>query len=129
MIGTILFFVFMSGIVGTFSWITLKFLYKSNHPSDRYYIESILASQGLKSYEILVPQPLKNLKEIPYSGKRLIVVATVEKTLHIRIFGVDGESIVDADENDYPKLSYQIDHLKRQIERESLRAPYSPYYS
>jgi hypothetical protein len=63
--------------------------------------------------------PVKDVRQIRAEGKDLIVVADVNNVLHIRIFGRNGNIVLDTDEH---KLTKQkgptelLDDLKRQLD-------------
>ena len=53
---------------------------------------------------------------IPTGGKGLIIVASVDNVLHIRIFGGDGKVVVDTDEKWLTEQARQIEDLRKRLE-------------
>jgi hypothetical protein len=59
---------------------------------------------------------LEDASGIPTAGKSLIIVATVKKVLHFRIFDGDGRMVVDTDETKLATQAGPIDELRKQLE-------------
>jgi hypothetical protein len=54
-------------------------------------------------------------KEVPQTGKNLIVVGSLAGVLHIRIFDRDGDMVVDTDESKRPNQAPRFAELKKQL--------------
>jgi hypothetical protein len=59
---------------------------------------------------------VKDVGSIPAKGRNLIVVASIEKVLHFRIFDEDGKTIVDTDETRLMSKGRSIADLKNHLE-------------
>ena len=59
---------------------------------------------------------LSDLSAIPTEGKGLTVVASVDQSLHFRIFDDDGKMVVDTDEKRLPNQGQHFADLKKQLE-------------
>jgi hypothetical protein len=89
----------------------------------------VAAFQPLEEFHIqgwadLLLVSVKDVGSIPRVGKNLIVVASVEKSLYLRIFDDGGNTVVDTDESRLPTKSRQIADLKQFIER--VGPPHTP---
>jgi exosortase len=67
-------------------------------------------------YELRLMHSLNNVKNIPTRGRDLIIVATVNNVLHIRMFNGDGKRIADTDETRLLEQSRPIEDLRKQLE-------------
>ena len=56
------------------------------------------------------------VSNIPREGKNLIVVADVNKTLHIRVFDPDGKMVVDTDQEGLTDKAQEVEGLRRHLE-------------
>ncbi len=68
-----------------------------------------------KVFDVKLMGSLNDAKLIPTTGKELIIVARVNSVLHFRIFGLNGERIVDADEQQLTEQVEQIKGLKERL--------------
>ncbi len=59
---------------------------------------------------------VKDKSALPTAGKSLIIVATVDQVLHLRIFDGDGRVVVDTDEKGLTQFSRQIEDFRKQLE-------------
>ena len=64
---------------------------------------------GVKGIELRLMPSLKDVSGIPANGKNLIVVATVEKVLHFRIFDAEGKVAVDTDETKLMEKAQEVE--------------------
>ena len=67
-------------------------------------------------YELRLMPSLSNVKSIPTRGRDLIILATVNNVLHIRMFNGDRIQILDTDEKRSTEQSRPIDDLKKQLD-------------
>ncbi len=69
-------------------------------------------------FDLRLMGPLKDRNEIPSWGKDLVIVADVDQLIHIRVFGGDGNVLVNVDENDKKLIDKQtqIKDLRKQLE-------------
>jgi hypothetical protein len=66
--------------------------------------------------DLRLMSPTNDLDTLPRGGKKLIVVAPVNRALHFRMFDADGRMVVDADERSLPNKAREIDDLKSQLQ-------------
>jgi len=59
---------------------------------------------------------VNDISGMPREGNNLIVVAAVNRALHIRIFDSDGRTVLDTDEKSLAHKAQQIEELKTQLE-------------
>lgn len=95
--------------------------------------ELIRGIQAL-TYDLRLISPLPDTSGIPTEGKTLIIVADVNRVLHIRIFDPQGKQVVDTDEATLIAQAPNPDDMKRQLddlrsELKSLWPPYEPTQS
>ncbi len=65
--------------------------------------------------EVRLMSSVNNVSGIPSEGRNLIVVAVVDRVLHIRIFDVVGKMVVDIDEKKLEKKPQLIEDLRKQL--------------
>ena len=70
----------------------------------------------LRPYELRLMPSLSNVKSISTRGRDLIILATVNNVLHIRMFNGDRIQILDTDEKRSTEQSRPIDDLKKQLD-------------
>ncbi len=65
------------------------------------------------SFDLRLMPSVNDVKDMPTQGKNLVIVASVQNVLHIRIFDADGNMAVNTGENQLPKeKAPQIEELK-----------------
>ena len=73
-------------------------------------------SQWRMGFELQLLPPVKKISGIPGWGENLIIVATVDKVLHFRIFDSHG-NFVDTDETSLAGQAGQLEDLRRQYHK------------
>ena len=69
-----------------------------------------------EGFHLRLMSSLNDVSGIPTEGKDLIIVATVNKVLHFRIFDGDGKVVVDTEEQRLTEQAQQIGDLRKQLE-------------
>ena len=69
-----------------------------------------------EGYDLRLMSSMNDASGIPTGGKGLIIVASVDNVLHIRIFGGDGKVVVDTDEKWLTEQARQIEDLRKRLE-------------
>jgi RNA polymerase sigma factor (sigma-70 family) len=73
--------------------------------------------QNPRGLKLRLISPLHDMSGIPARGKNLMILAIVGEVLQIRIFGGEGQLVVDKDQKALREQTQQIDDLKKQLER------------
>jgi hypothetical protein len=70
----------------------------------------------MPGFDLRLMSSMNEISGMPPEGRNLIVVATVSKELHIRIFDSNGKTVVETDEKGLTDKAQQIKDLKGQLE-------------
>jgi internalin A len=79
------------------------------------YLRLWLEGNPLSGCDLRLMSSMNDVSGMPREGKNLIVIATVSKALHFRIFDPDGKTVVDTDEKSLTHKVQQIEDLKGQV--------------
>jgi AAA domain, putative AbiEii toxin, Type IV TA system len=71
----------------------------------------------LTGCELRLMSWVDDVSDIPTAGKRLIVVAKMDRVFHFRIFDGDGRVVVDTDVRRLAEQSQSVDNLSEKLER------------
>ena len=71
---------------------------------------------GVKGIELKLMPALEDVKNLPVSGRNLIVVAAVKNVLHFRIFDVEGNVAIDTDEAKLTERAQEVEKLRKRLE-------------
>ena len=81
---------------------------------------SSTAGSTPSGFDLRLRSSVNDVNVIPTEGKNLIIVATVNRVLHFRIFDGDGKEVVHTDENrlkeEKPQIGQQIEELRKRLE-------------
>jgi multidrug efflux pump subunit AcrA (membrane-fusion protein) len=76
--------------------------------------------------DLILMGPVKEAKELPISGRDMIVLARVGNVMHFRIFNSEGERAVDIDEKHLADRAPQLTALKSFLDGKWDHLPISP---
>jgi multidrug efflux pump subunit AcrB len=74
-------------------------------------------ARGIEAYDLQLLHSVDDAGEIATSGKRLMVVAVIDRVIHIRIFDGEGKQIVDTNERRLSEKTRDIEELRDQLRR------------
>jgi hypothetical protein len=82
----------------------------------RKILEEVGDDWKVVEYDLRLMSSVNELSHIPAEGKNLIIVASVDKVLHFRIFNADGKRVVDTDEKRLTEQAEKIKDFRKLLE-------------
>jgi cytosine permease len=101
---------FLMGVL-QFGWLGVNTFYSSDALDKGFH------AQPLSGFDVQLMSSEKNVSNIPTSGKKLVIVASVNDVLYFRVFDADGKVVVDTNESRLKtQQASQFSGLEKQLD-------------